>query len=104
MSIEPFRFLPTGDLHSDGSVIGLSSEASPDVLAVLRGATTEAWRSVVRAALEHEVDFVVVAGDVFEVASPTLLGQSRFRDALAELAEARIPTPMARGRSGWADC
>ena len=97
MSIRPFRFLHTGDLHLDSPVEGLSSEAPPDVLALLRGATTEAWRGVVRAALEHEVDFVVVAGDVFEVASPTLLGQTRFRDGLAQMAEAGIPSYVVHG-------
>jgi DNA repair exonuclease SbcCD nuclease subunit len=97
VSIEPFRFLHTGDLHLDSPVKGLSSEAPPGVLAVLRSATTEAWRSVVRAALENEVDFVVVAGDVFEVASPTLLGQSRFRDGLAELAGAGIRSFVVHG-------
>ena len=96
-SLEPFRFLHTGDLHLDSPVEGLSAEAPPEVLAVLRGATTEAWARVVRTALEHRVDFVVIAGDVFEVASPTLLGQTRFRDGLARLAEAGIRSFVVHG-------
>ncbi|MDQ2933501.1 MAG: metallophosphoesterase, partial [Chloroflexota bacterium] len=74
--IEPFSFLHTGDLHLDSPFEGLSTEAPPEVLALLRSATTDAWRAVVRAAIEARVDFVVVAGDVFEAASPTLLGQT----------------------------
>lgn len=97
MSIEPFRFLHTGDLHLDSPVEGLSSEAPSDVLALLRGATTEAWRRVVRTAIDQHVAFVVVAGDVFEVASPTLLGQSRFRDGLAELGAAGIRSYVVHG-------
>lgn len=96
-SIEPFSFLHTGDLHLDSPFQGLSAEAPPEVLALLRSATTDAWRSVVRTAIEAHVDFVVVAGDVFEVASPTLLGQTRFRDGLAELAEAGIPSFVVHG-------
>lgn len=95
--IEPFRFLHTGDLHLDSPVTGLTSEAPPEVLGVLRNATTNAWRAVVRTALEEHVDFVVVAGDVFEVASPTLLGQTRFRDGLAELAHAGIRSFVVHG-------
>ena len=94
---EPFRFLHTGDLHLDSPLEGLSAEAPPDVLAVLRAATTDAWRAVVRLAIEERVDFVLVAGDVFEVASPSLLGQTRFRDGLAELAAAGIPSFVVHG-------
>jgi exonuclease SbcD len=96
-SLEPFRFLLTGDLHLDSPVEGLSSEAPPEVLALLRGATTAAWRGVVDAAMENGVDFVVIAGDVFEVASPTLLGQTRFRDGLARLADAGISSYVVHG-------
>jgi DNA repair exonuclease SbcCD nuclease subunit len=96
-SLESFRFLHTGDLHLDSPVEGLSSEAPPEVLALLRGATTAAWRGVVHVAIANGVDFVVIAGDVFEVASPTLLGQTRFRDGLARLADAGIASYVVHG-------
>jgi DNA repair protein SbcD/Mre11 len=96
-SIEPFRFLHAGDLHLDSPVEGLSAEAPPEVLSVLRNATTDAWRAIVRTALDERVDFVLVAGDVFEVSSPTLLGQTRFRDGLAELAAAGIGSFVVHG-------
>jgi len=102
-SLEPFRFLHTGDLHLDSPVTGLSSEAPPDTLDVLRNATSQAWRAVVRTALAERVDFVVVAGDVFEGSSPTLLGQTRFRDGLAELADAGIGSYVVHGNHDPAD-
>jgi len=97
VSHPPFRFLHTGDLHLDSPLQGLAAEAPPEVLSVLRNATTDAWRSIVRLAIEEEVDFVLVAGDVFEVASPTLLGQARFRDGLAQLADAGIRSFVVHG-------
>ena len=97
MSFLPFRFLHTGDLHLDSPLEGLSAEAPPEVLPALRNATTDAWRSVVRLAIDERVDFVLVAGDVFEVASPTLLGQARFRDGLARLADAGIRSFVVHG-------
>ena len=93
----PFRFLHTGDLHLDSPLEGLSAQAPPDVLTVLRAATTDAWRNVVRLAIGEAVDFVVVAGDVFEVTSPTLLGQTRFRDGLSQLAAAGIRSFVVHG-------
>ena len=96
-SSAPLRFLHTGDLHLDSPLQGLSADAPPDVLALLRAATTDAWRNVVRTAIDERVDFVLVAGDVFEVASPTLLGQTRFRDGLARLADAGIRSFVVHG-------
>lgn len=96
-SIQPFRFLHTGDLHLDSPFEGVSSDAPDEVLRLLRWATTEAWRNVVRTAIGEQVDFVVVAGDVFEHRSPTLLGQTRFRDGLTELAENGIDSFVVHG-------
>lgn len=97
MSFLPLRFLHTGDLHLDSPLEGLSAEAPTEVLPVLRNATTDAWRNVVRLAIDERVDFVLVAGDVFEIASPTLLGQARFRDGLAQLADAGIRSFVVHG-------
>jgi hypothetical protein len=57
-SLEPFRFLHTGDLHPDSPVEGLSPEAPSEVLAIPRGATNAAWGNVVDAAIERRVDFI----------------------------------------------
>ena len=97
MSFPPFRFLHTGDLHLDSPLQGLGAEAPAEVLPILRNATTDAWRAIVRLAIDEAVDFVLVAGDVFEVASPTLLGQARFRDGLAQLADAGIRSFVVHG-------
>lgn len=50
-----------------------------------------------RLAVDERVDFVLVAGDVFEHTSPTLLGQTRFRDGLAELADHGIASYVVHG-------
>jgi DNA repair protein SbcD/Mre11 len=97
LSYPPFRFLHAGDLHLDSPITGLSAVAPQEVLGVLRAATTEAWRSIVRTAIDESVDFVLIAGDVFEVANPTLLGQTRFRDGLAELASHGIRSYVVHG-------
>ena len=95
--IQPFRFLHTGDLHLDSPITGLSATAPPEVLGVLRAATTDAWRAIIRLAIDERVDFVLVAGDIFETSNPTLLGQARFRDGLAELAEHGIRSFVVHG-------
>jgi exonuclease SbcD len=97
VSSPAFRFLHAGDLHLDSPITGLAAIAPQEVLDVLRAATTDAWRSIVRTAVDESVDFVLIAGDVFEVANPTLLGQTRFRDGLAELASHGIRSYVVHG-------
>jgi exonuclease SbcD len=104
-TIAPFRFLHTGDLHLDSPFAGITADAPPDVARVLRDATLTAWERIVALALAEGVDFVVVAGDVFEQANRTLLAQVRFRDGLARLAAAGVASFVVTGNhdplSGW---
>ena len=105
MPIEPFRFLHTGDLHLDSPFVGLTAEAPSDVARALRDSTLQAWERIVKLALDEEVDFAVVAGDVFEHANRTLLAQVRFRDGLERMAAAGIRSFVVTGNhdplSGW---
>lgn len=100
-----FRFLHTGDLHLDSPFVGLTREAPASVADVLREATLRSWKAIVQLALEQHVDFLLVAGDVFEQANHTLRGQIAFRDGLAELALAGIASFVVTGNhdplSGW---
>ena len=100
-----FRFVHTGDLHLDSPFVGLTAEAPSSVAQTLREATILAWWNVVQLALAEEVDFFLVAGDAFEYANRTLRGQLAFRDGLARLAEAGIPSFVVTGNhdplDGW---
>jgi exonuclease SbcD len=100
-----FRFVHTGDLHLDSPFVGLTAEAPPSVAQTLREATILAWWNVVQLAIAEQVDFFLVAGDAFEHANRTLRGQLVFRDGLARLAEAGIPSFVVTGNhdplAGW---
>ena len=99
------RFIHTGDLHLDSPFAGLVTAAPDHVATALREATIQAWNAIVDLALEERVDFVVVAGDVFDRESRTLRGQVRFRDGLARLSAAGIPSFVVAGnhdpQSSW---
>ncbi len=101
----PFSFLHTGDLHLDTPFAGLTGVVPQEVSSRLRDATLRAWARIVDLALEREVDFVVVAGDVFESETRTLRGQLAFAHGLERLTQAGIPTAVVTGNhdplSGW---
>ena len=100
-----FRFVHTGDLHLDSPFVGLTTEAPSNIVAALRESTITAWDNIVALALDEKADFLLVAGDAFENANRTLRGQLVFRDGLALLADAGIPSFIVTGNhdplDGW---
>ncbi len=60
-----FRFLHAADLHLDSPLRGLSRyEGAP--LEALRNATRRALENLVQQAIDHQVAFVVIAGDLYD--------------------------------------
>lgn len=102
---EPFSFLHTGDLHLDTPFVGLSGSAPVSIAARLRVATLRVWDRIVDLALARQVDFVVVAGDVFESETRSLIAQLAFADGLKRLSDAGIAVAVVTGNhdplSGW---
>lgn len=60
-----FRFLHAADTHIDSPLEGLDAYDGAPVEA-LRGATRAAFENLVRLALEEAVDFVLLAGDIYD--------------------------------------
>ncbi|WP_420474967.1 metallophosphoesterase family protein [Noviherbaspirillum sp. ST9] len=59
------RFIHAADIHLDSPLIGLS--AYPDAPAqMLRSATRDAFTNLINEAIEQQVDFVVIAGDLYD--------------------------------------
>jgi exonuclease SbcD len=102
-----FTFLHASDLHLDtpvGGVVGHSMPAS--VAESLRDASILAWDALVDAAIAHGVDFVVLAGGVYDGPENGLRAQLCLRDGLARLGAAGIRSFVALGHSdaappGW---
>ncbi|MFT6382943.1 MAG: DNA repair exonuclease SbcCD nuclease subunit, partial [Akkermansiaceae bacterium] len=60
-----FTFIHAADLHLDSPLRGLSRHDDAPVSAI-RGATRRALENLVDLALEKEVDFVLIAGDLYD--------------------------------------
>ena len=59
------KFIHTADIHLDSPLRGLSSYADAPADR-LRTATRDAFRNLVTQAIEEQVDFMVIAGDVYD--------------------------------------
>ncbi|MFW6150439.1 MAG: metallophosphoesterase family protein [Chloroflexota bacterium] len=98
------RFIHCADLHIDSPFKGIS-ETRPDIGKALQRATHESFHNIVDLALREEVDFVVIAGDVFDSADRSLRAQLKFRDEVQRLASRGIEVFLTCGNhdplSGW---
>lgn len=99
-----FRFVHAADLHIDSPFSGLR-EASPEIASRLQNSTFDAFRNLIDLCLEERVDFLVIAGDIYDGADRSVRAQLRFRDGLAELSAAGIQTFIVHGNhdplDGW---
>ena len=59
------RFIHAADIHLDSPLRGLSAYADAPA-AQLRGASREAFRQLVTRAIDERVDFIVIAGDLYD--------------------------------------
>lgn len=92
----PFRFLHAADLHLDSRFAGLA-HIPPAIRSYLRESTFAALGRLVRVAVQENVDFVVISGDVYDVSDASLQGQLRFHEALEELGRQGISVFLIHG-------
>lgn len=91
-----FRFLHAADIHIDSPLIGLDAyEGAP--VDLLRGATRRAFENLVDLALDEAVDFVVIAGDLYDGDWRDFSTGLFFTRQMARLREAAIPVYVIAG-------
>jgi len=102
--MKSFSFIHAADLHLDAPFRGVSS-SSPAVAKALSEATFNAYDALIATCIERKVDFLLVAGDIFNSSDRSLRAQLRFRDGLKKLQEHNISAYVVYGNhdplDGW---
>lgn len=98
-----FRFIHAADLHLDSPFKGIGRDMPESVYRRLRDSTFTAFDCLVQHAIRECVDFVCVAGDVFDLADRSLRAQTHFQKRMRELAEHRIAAYVIHGNHDPAD-
>lgn len=90
------RFMHAADLHLDSPFKGMS--ALPErVREQMRESTFGALKELVAAAIQEQVDFVIISGDVYDLSDRSLRAQIRFQKALEQLSAQGIPAYIIHG-------
>lgn len=90
------RFIHTADIHLDSPLTGLSAYADAPA-AQLRTATRDAFDGLVGAALRAEVDFMVIAGDLYDGSWKDFNTGIFFVRQMGRLRQAGIPVFLLLG-------
>ncbi|MHB1340702.1 MAG: metallophosphoesterase family protein [Coriobacteriia bacterium] len=94
--IAPVRFIHAADLHLDAPFGGIDAE-DRRVRDALVESTYRALDAIVSACIENQVDFLVIAGDVYNSRERGVRSQFAFARAAEALAEAGIPVYLVHG-------
>src|SRR3954454_16920324 len=90
------RFLHAADIHLDSPLRGLDKyEGAP--LHAIRGATRKAFTALIQLALAEHVDFVLLAGDLYDGDWPDYNTGLYLVRQMARLREAGIPVVAIAG-------
>ena len=96
------RFVHASDLHLDASFGGV--DATDDTVAgAFSRSTLEALDRVVALCIDQEVDFLVIAGDLYNSADRSLRGELAFQRAMRKLADSGIAVFVVQGNHDPAD-
>ncbi|MDB6137377.1 MAG: repair exonuclease [Verrucomicrobiaceae bacterium] len=91
-----FRFIHAADPHLDSPLLGLESyEGAP--VETIRGATRRAFENLVALALEQAVDFILIAGDLYDGDWKDYSTGLFFTGQMARLRAAAIPVFFIAG-------
>jgi len=91
-----FRFLHAADLHLGSPFLGLAQK-DEEVAARFASASRRAFEDLVTAAIEDDVSFAVIAGDIFDGGWKDASIGLFFNRQLARLSSRNIPVYILRG-------
>lgn len=91
-----FRFIHTADFHLDSPLRGLATRNGAPADA-LRGASRRALDNLIELAISERVDFIIIAGDVYDRDWKDYHTALFFRSRMAMLEEAGIPVFLIAG-------
>ncbi|MFP6593391.1 MAG: DNA repair exonuclease [Dehalococcoidia bacterium] len=94
--MQPFRFVHAADLHIDSPFKGLL-KYELRIAQRLKEATFEAYENLIDLCIAQNVNFLVIAGDVYDGADRSVQAQMRFRGGLDRLHEHGIQSFVVHG-------
>ena len=101
--MQPFRFIHAANLLLDHQLQQIDY-ADPHLTAISEDSTLVAFRQLIRTAIDEQVDFLLLAGNCFDAADQSLLGEIALLRGLQELDEQGIDVYILPGATDPLSC
>lgn len=98
--VEKLRFIHCADLHIDSPFKGLEYVPEP-IFKEIKQSTFYALDQLVQVAIQKQVDFVLMVGDVFDQSAQSVYAQMRFLDACKKLNQHDIQIYLSFGNHDY---
>ena len=96
MKMKNITFIHAADLHLGGMFSGFRHLPDP-LFEKLITSSYKALKNLVQTAIKEKVNFVLLAGDIYDVDQRSLKAQIQFQKAMEELNKAEIPVYLIHG-------
>lgn len=94
--MEPIKFIHAADLHLDSPMVGLKD--LPDfIFERLKESTFRSFIKLIDVAISEKVDFVILAGDLYDASDRSIKAQNILREQMLRLHKARIRAFIVHG-------
>ncbi len=90
------RFIHTADIHL-GRPLNCGGEPSSDLASVFKNADYRSLEKIFDKALEYEVDFILISGDLYDQEARSIEASKYFIDSCQRLKEKNIPLYIISG-------
>lgn len=96
------KFIHAADLHLDSPFLGLQNHIIPSKLwSLIRESTFTSFKKMVDDAIQQNVDFVLLVGDLFDRNDHSVRVETRFFEELNRLADHQIPVLISFGNHDY---
>lgn len=95
--MEPLRFIHAADLHLDSPFKGMEVELPKELFARMKESTFSSFSRIVQVAIEEKVDFVLLAGDLYDADARSIRAQLFLRNELQRLDDHNISVFIIHG-------
>lgn len=100
--MKEIKFLHIADLHLDSPFIGLSALPRP-LFSAIQESTFQSLERIISLAIKEAVDFVLIAGDIYDSEDQSVRAQARFFKEMKRLEAARIKVFIIHGNHDFID-
>ena len=95
--VKEVKFIHAADLHLDSPFKGMEMNVPASVWERMKQSTFQSFERIIDKAIQERVDFVLLAGDLYDAETRSLRAQVFVREQMKRLAQYEIPVYMIHG-------